>query len=66
MQGFSRVIYNKELIEIDNILEDKKSKIGLKLQQAKNSKNLFILIDRFKATSVFEHPQRLHDSIQTK
>lgn len=65
MQGFSRVIYNKELIEIDNILEDKKSKIGLKLQQAKNAKNLFILIDRFKASSVFEHPQRLHDSIQT-
>lgn len=65
MQGFSRVIFNKELVEIDAILGDKKSKIWIKLQNAKSAKHLFILIDRFKANTVFEHPQRLHDSIQT-
>lgn len=65
MQGFSRVIFNKELIEIDEILDAEKSKIASILKQTKNLKNLFVLIDRFKASSVIEHPQRMNDSIQT-
>lgn len=40
MQGFSRVIFNKELIEIDEILDAEKSKIASILKQTKNLKNL--------------------------
>lgn len=65
MQGFSRVVFNKELFEIDDFIDTKKSIIGIKQNQAKTFKNLFILIDRFKASATIEHPQRMHDSIQT-
>ncbi len=65
MQGFSRVIENSVVIDIDEILERKSKDGKSKKVDHKWAKNIQILIDRFKASSISEHPQRLHDSIQT-
>jgi len=65
MQGFSRVIENSFVIDIDEILERKSKDDKSKKTDHKWAKNIQILIDRFKASSISEHPQRLHDSIQT-
>lgn len=64
-QGFSRVTFNSELIEIDQLVEDQKNSFVSKKQDVKTYKNIQILIDRFKASTLEHHPQRLHDSIQT-
>lgn len=57
-QGFSRVIYNKELFEIDEFLNGKK---------ATRVNEMFVLIDRFKSEKVQESDMqvRLSDSVQT-
>jgi excinuclease ABC subunit A len=65
MQGFSRVIENSVVVDIDDILERKSKDDKSKKADHKWAKNIQILIDRFKASSISEHPQRLHDSIQT-
>ncbi|HNX21650.1 MAG TPA: excinuclease ABC subunit UvrA [Bacteroidales bacterium] len=65
MQGFSRIIYNNILTEIDDLLEQKKEVSKQKKGETKVYKNIQILIDRFKSSMIEEYPQRLHDSIQT-
>lgn len=65
MQGFSRVIENNIVVDIDDILERKSKDDKSKKADHKWAKNIQILIDRFKASTISEHPQRLHDSIQT-
>ena len=54
-QGFSRIIYNKELQEIDEVLAGKVSK----------NAEIFILIGRFKAAKIADNMARLSDSIET-
>ena len=54
-QGFSRVIYNRELKEIEDLLSQKKL--------AKKS-SIYTLIDRFKADNIVENITRLSDSLQ--
>jgi len=57
-QGFSRVIYNKALFEIDEFLNGKK---------ATRVQDMYVLIDRFKSEKVKvpDMQTRLNDSIQT-
>ncbi len=54
-QGFSRIIYNKELKEIDDVLAGKVSK----------NADIHILVDRFKASKITDNMARLSDSIET-
>ncbi|MCQ2287351.1 MAG: excinuclease ABC subunit A, partial [Bacteroidales bacterium] len=54
-QGFSRILYNKELQEIDEVLHGKISK----------NADICILIDRFKSDSTADNKARLADSIET-
>ena len=56
MQGFSRMMQNKSVCEIDELLE-KSDNCKLK--------NLQLLIDRFKSETIQDHKMRLADSIQT-
>ena len=56
MQGFSRLMHNKSLCDIDELLGGSK-----KLK----SEELLLLIDRFKAENIEEQKMRLADSIQT-
>jgi excinuclease ABC subunit A len=65
MQGFSRVIENGILTDIDEILDQNTGTVKSVKKDVKWIKNLQILIDRFKASTISEYPQRLHDSIQT-
>lgn len=65
MQGFSRVVMNQSLIEIDQILSNKESKEYAEFYSSKSKVKLFLLIDRFKSERLKEHPQRVGDSIQT-
>lgn len=55
MQGYSRVMHNKQLIEIDTIIETEKLR--------KNSK-IYLFIDRFKAGKEIDL-QRITSSVQT-
>lgn len=54
-QGFSRIIYNKELKEIDEVLQGKISK----------NADINILIDRFKSDKIDDNKARISDSIET-
>lgn len=54
-QGFSRIIFNKEIQDIDDVL---KGKVG------KNA-DICILIDRFKRERFDENEARIADSIET-
>ena len=54
-QGFSRIIYNKELKEIDEVLAGKVSK----------NAEVYILIDRFKTAKIADNMARLSGSIET-
>lgn len=54
-QGFSRIIYNKELKDIDDVLKGKVSK----------NADICILIDRFKRERLSENEARVADSIET-
>lgn len=54
-QGFSRVVINKELQEIDDLLKGKISK----------NADICVLIDRFKSDKIGENMARLSDSIET-
>ncbi len=54
-QGFSRIIYNKELKEIDEVLAGKVSK----------NADIYILIDRFKSERLEDNLARLSGSIET-
>jgi len=60
MQGFSRMMLNKKICEIDELLLKYKATAA----HIKND-NLQILIDRFKSENIHEHKMRLADSIQT-
>lgn len=53
-QGFNRLVYDKKVYDIEDLLS-----------QHKNAKTLYILIDRMKSDSVEEHLVRLSDSVQT-
>ena len=53
-QGFSRVIYNRQLCEIDEFLNGKK---------ATRVSGMFVLIDRFKSDNIEANAHRLQDSI---
>lgn len=55
-QGYSRILINKEITEIDHIL------IAKKLN--KNA-SIHVLIDRFKKANISQHLTRLSDSIET-
>lgn len=65
MQGFSRVMHNGALTEIDEMMENQAALGKQKKSESKSFKNIQVLIDRFKTSHIEEHPQRLHDSIQT-
>ncbi|MBO4654809.1 MAG: excinuclease ABC subunit UvrA [Bacteroidales bacterium] len=54
-QGFSRVVYNKEMKEIDELLAGKVSK----------NADICILIDRFKSERIEDNMARLCGSIET-
>lgn len=54
-QGFSRIIYNKELKDIDEVLAGKISK----------NADIYILIDRFKPERLADSLPRLSGSIET-
>jgi len=54
-QGFSRVILNKELYEIEELLNQKKNI---------KSAAVYTLIDRFKSDHILENITRLTDSLQ--
>ncbi|MCL2290242.1 MAG: excinuclease ABC subunit UvrA [Bacteroidetes bacterium] len=56
MQGFSRMMLNKKLCEIDELLT--KGKFA-------KSDNLQLLIDRFKSENIQDQKMRIADSIQT-
>lgn len=53
-QGFSRVVYNRQLCEIDEFLKGKK---------ATRVAGMFVLIDRFKSDNLESNLSRLQDSI---
>ena len=55
MQGFSRMMLNKKMCEIDDLLKSKTAA----------EQNLQIFIDRFKSENIHEQKMRLSDSIQT-
>lgn len=55
-QGFSRVVYNRQLCEIDEFLNGKK---------ATRASSMFVLIDRFKSENIASNMSRLQDSLQT-
>ncbi|MDR0205740.1 MAG: excinuclease ABC subunit UvrA [Bacteroidales bacterium] len=55
MQGFSRMILDNKLCEIDELLN----------KRIHPHVNLFLLIDRFKSEKIQEQKMRLADSIQT-
>ena len=54
-QGFSRVVYNRKLAEIDDFLNGKK---------ANRISEMYVLIDRFKSEKIEANMNRLTDSIQ--
>ena len=56
MQGFSRMMLNEKVFEIDDLL---------KQININKTDNLQILIDRFKSENIQEQKMRLADSIQT-
>lgn len=53
-QGFSRVVYNRQLSEIDEFLNGKK---------ATRAAGMFVLVDRFKSEKIDDNMARLQDSI---
>lgn len=55
-QGYSRVIYDHAIIEIDDVQAQKKKP---------KSTPLYILIDRFRASGIAEEQARFADSVQT-
>jgi excinuclease ABC subunit A len=75
MQGFSRLLLNKNICEIDDLLANPKSQISnpkstpYPRQRGRisnlKSDDLQILIDRFKSENIQEQKMRLADSIQT-
>lgn len=54
-QGFTRLVYNRQLNEIDLFLNGKK---------ATNLSDMFVLIDRFKSDKIEDNLVRLSDSIE--
>ena len=62
-KGYSRIVYKKELHEIEDFLEDNK-KLGKK-KIANFKDDLWILIDRFTASDDIENQKRIADSINT-
>jgi excinuclease ABC subunit A len=56
MQGFSRMMLNKKVCDIDELLSKK---------NISKTDNLQLLIDRFKSENIEEQKMRLSDSIQT-
>ena len=54
-QGFSRVVYNRKLAEIDEFLNGKK---------ANRISEMYVLVDRFKSENIEANMSRLTDSIQ--
>ncbi|MBR4136296.1 MAG: excinuclease ABC subunit UvrA [Bacteroidales bacterium] len=56
LQGFSRVVYDKKLFEIDEFLNGKK---------ATRVDMMFLLVDRFKSDNLASNESRLQDSLQT-
>lgn len=54
-QGFSRVVYNRKLAEIDEFLNGKK---------ANRISEMYVLVDRFKSENIESNMSRLADSIQ--
>jgi excinuclease ABC subunit A len=59
MQGFSRMMLNREICEIDELLYNNGMLKNI------NSDNLQLFIDRFKSENIQEQKMRLADSIQT-
>ena len=56
LQGFSRVVYDKKLCEIDEFLNGRK---------ATRVDVMFLLVDRFKSDNLSANATRLQDSLQT-
>jgi excinuclease ABC subunit A len=54
-QGFSRVVYNRQLHDIDEFLKGRK---------ATRESGMFVLVDRFKSEKIVDNIARLTDSIQ--
>jgi len=69
MQGFSRMMLNNRMCEIDELLKKgfEMCDVRYETSQISNLKshNLFLLIDRFKSDKINEQKMRLADSIQT-
>ena len=55
-QGYNRVVFKKEIVEIDRLLQTEK-KISIN--------SIAILVDRFKRSSILEQQTRLSDSIES-
>ena len=55
-QGYSRLVHNKEIVEIDDFLS--------RWKRAK-ARDLYLLIDRFKMETVLDSPPRLADSVES-
>ncbi len=55
-QGYSRLVVNKELLDIDDFMQEKK---------VKKSTTIYLFIDRFKVKNLSTQKQRVSDSIQT-
>lgn len=53
-QGYSRLICKKEILDIDTLLQTKKTTLT----------SLYILIDRFKASNIMTEQARFADSVQ--
>jgi excinuclease ABC subunit A len=62
MQGFSRMMLNNKLYEIDELIANKYPELETRNQK---SNNLQLFIDRFKSENIQEQKMRLADSIQT-
>ena len=62
-KGFTRVKYKNEVINIEDLLEDKK--FDKKKLTSKSSKDIFILIDRFVVNDDEDNQKRIADSILT-
>ncbi|MDR2972581.1 MAG: excinuclease ABC subunit UvrA [Bacteroidales bacterium] len=66
MQGFSRMMWNNKVCEIDELLSDNNMEISpFGRNELAAERNFQLLIDRFKSENIQEQRMRLADSIQT-
>ena len=56
-QGFNKIVYQKDIIDIEELIQ--------KVKKNQNGKNVYTLIDRMKSDSVADNLVRITDSVQT-